>query len=350
MKSKISKEELFNGYMALISLALFYALAFLVFDWSTMRNHFLSIFLILDNLMYHTGVGATVFKLSDYLKKKKFHINEKDRNLIFYSLVIFLYTLMVVFLNDYCITYQETESIDIFWKCIYIRSISSLFISIIYIIRNYGQVIQENVLQNQKLKESLLKESEKASRAQMNMLKLQLDPHFMFNSLNTLIGLIEEDPEKAEDFTFELSRIYKYIISNMDQDTISLKAGILFIQDYCQLIEIRYPQQFIIEIAQNITKDPNEKILPLSLQLLVENAIKHNQHSIQHPLRIQIKRENDYVCVTNRLNSYHSHESSHILSMGVGMKNLNDRYKLICERIPIVLQSKDEYTVKIPII
>ena len=350
MKSKINKTELYNGYMALISLAFFYALAFIVFDWTTMHKYFLSSYLLIDNLLYYTGLGATVYQLSDYLKRKKFHINEKDRNLIFYSSIIFLYTLLVVFLNDYCITYQETRNMDIFWKCIYIRSISSLFISIIYIIRNYGQIIEENVLQNQKLKESLLKESEKASKAQMNMLKLQLDPHFMFNSLNTLVGLIEEDSKKAEDFTFELSRIYKYIISNLDQDTISLKAGISFIHNYCQLIEIRYPQQFIIEIAQDITKTSHEKILPLSLQLLVENAIKHNQHSIQRPLHIQIKREEDYVCVTNTLVPYPDNEKTHILSMGVGMKNLNDRYKLICDRIPVVLQSKDEYTVKIPII
>lgn len=350
MISKTNKSNHFNIYMEYSSLALFYVLAFIVFDWTTMKANLLSTFILLDNWFYHTGLGATVFYLSDYLKKKKFHINEKSSSLIFYSLAIFIYSIFLVFLNDYVITYQETKNVDIFWKCIYIRSISSLFISVIYIIRNYGQIIEENTIQNQELKESLQKESEKATKAQMNMLKLQLDPHFMFNSLNTLMGLIEENPKKAEDFTLELSRIYKYIVANLDQDTISLKAGMAFINNYCQLIEIRYPQQFCVEIEQGIVQDAHEKILPLSLQLLVENAIKHNQHSAEKPLRIQIKREDNYVCVTNTLNPYPDNEKTHILSMGIGMKNLNDRYKLISDRIPIALQSKDEYTVKIPII
>ena len=232
----------------------------------------------------------------------------------------------------------------------YIRTISSSLISIVYIIRNYGQIIQENTDLNLELKESLQKESEKATKAQMNMLKLQLDPHFMFNSLNTLVGLIDEDPQKAEDFTLELSRIYKYIVANLDRDTISLKAGMAFINNYCKLIEIRYPQEFLLEIEDGIVKTPEEKILPLSLQLLVENAIKHNQHSTKNPLRIKIKREGKFICVTNSINPYPEREKEHILSMGIGMKNLNDRYKLICERIPITLQSDSEYTVKIPII
>lgn len=350
MKIKINKEEQFNSCMSYCSLALFYTLAFIVFDWPTMREYILSFFIIMDNWMYHSGLGKTVFQLSDYLRKKKYHSNESSKKLFFYSAIIFFYTIFLVFVNDYGITYNYTNNKDIFWKCIYIRSISSLFISVIYIIRNYGQIIKENTIQNQELKESLQKESEKATKAQMNMLKLQLDPHFMFNSLNTLMGLIEESPKKAEDFTLELSRIYKYIVANLDQDTISLKAGMAFINNYCQLIEIRYPQQFCVEIEQGIVQDAHEKILPLSLQLLVENAIKHNQHSTKNPLRIQIKREDDYVCVTNTLNPYPDNEKAHVLSMGIGMKNLNDRYKLISDRIPIALQSKDEYTVKIPII
>lgn len=106
------------------------------------------------------------------------------------------------------------------------------------------------------------KESEKATKAQMNMLKLQLDPHFMFNSLNTLVGLIDEDPQKAEDFTLELSRIYKYIVANLDRDTISLKAGMAFINNYCKLIEIRYPQEFLLEIEDGIVKTLKKRSFP----------------------------------------------------------------------------------------
>ena len=350
MKLQLDKINYFDHVMAYLSLALFYLLVLIIFDWATINTYFLSTRGIIDNWMYHTGMSMTVFWLSDYLKKKKFHANANNKSLIVYSILIFLYTLLIILFYDFTQTYLWTKSTEIFWKSMYIRTISSSLISIVYIIRNYGQIIQENTDLNLELKESLQKESEKATKAQMNMLKLQLDPHFMFNSLNTLVGLIDEDPQKAEDFTLELSRIYKYIVANLDRDTISLKAGMAFINNYCKLIEIRYPQEFLLEIEDGIVKTPEEKILPLSLQLLVENAIKHNQHSTKNPLRIKIKREGKFICVTNSINPYPEREKEHILSMGIGMKNLNDRYKLICERIPITLQSDSEYTVKIPII
>ena len=277
MKLQLDKINYFDHVMAYLSLALFYLLVLIIFDWATINTYFLSTRGIIDNWMYHTGMSMTVFWLSDYLKKKKFHANANNKSLIVYSILIFLYTLLIILFYDFTQTYLWTKSTEIFWKSMYIRTISSSLISIVYIIRNYGQIIQENTDLNLELKESLQKESEKATKAQMNMLKLQLDPHFMFNSLNTLVGLIDEDPQKAEDFTLELSRIYKYIVANLDRDTISLKAGMAFINNYCKLIEIRYPQEFLLEIEDGIVKTPEEKILPLSLQLLVENAIKHNQ-------------------------------------------------------------------------
>ncbi len=350
MKIKFDKINYFDYGMAYLSLALFYLLALIIFDWSTITTYILSAWGIIDNWLYHTGMAMTVFGLSDYLKKKKFHANANNKSLVFYSILIFIYTLLIILFYDFTQTYLWTKSTEIFWKSMYIRTISSSLISIVYIIRNYGQIIQENTELNLELKESLQKESEKATKAQMSMLKLQLDPHFMFNSLNTLVGLIDENPQKAEYFTLELSRIYKYIVSNLDKDMISLKAGMAFINNYCQLIEIRYPQEFLVDIEEGIVRNPKEKILPLSLQLLVENAIKHNQHSSKNPLLIQIKREDNFVCVTNTLNPYPEQQKEHILSMRIGMKNLNDRYKLTCDRIPITLLSESKYTVKIPII
>lgn len=350
MKIRFDKINYFNYGMAYISLAMYYILAFIIFNWNDTEKLPFSFYGFFDNWMYYTGIAMTVFQLSDYLRKKKFHANAQNKKLITSSILIFLYTLLVILFNDYFITYLWTENIELFWKSMYIRTISSSLISIVYIIRNYGQIMQENTERNLELKENLQKESEKATKAQMNMLKLQLDPHFMFNSLNTLVGLIDENPQKAEDFTLELSRIYKYIVANLDNDTISLKAGIAFIKNYCKLIEIRYPQQFNVEIEEGIAKNNDEKILPLSLQLLVENAIKHNQHTTQNPLHIQIKREENYVCITNTICPYPDQEKEHILSMGIGMRNLNDRYKLISDNIPITLQSQNEYTVKIPII
>lgn len=152
--------------------------------------------------------------------------------------------------------------------------------------------------------EEIKSEREKTARAQLNTLKLQLDPHFMFNSLGTLSGIIVENPQKALDFTSRLSRIYKYIVAHLDQDSITLREGMRFIQDYCKHIEMRYKNHFVFDIASNICHDDEELILPLSLQLLVENAVKHNQHSEEHPLHIRIYRDDDFVCVSNELAPY----------------------------------------------
>jgi len=353
MKIKLHKVK-FNYFdigMAYLSFALFYMLAFLVFDWETMKRWLLDALYLFMSWAYYTGMGKTVFQLSDYFRKKKFHASTKNRDMVICSILIYLYTLLTILFFDLGITRPMTENSEIFWKSMFIRAITSTLISVFYIIKNYKQVIEENAELNVKLKGDLQKESEKTAKAQLNALKLQLDPHFMFNSLNTLLGLIDENTKRAEDFTLELSRIYKYIVANINQNTISLKAGMDFIRNYCKLIEIRYPQHFQIEVEAGVAKDEEkERILPLSLQLLVENAIKHNQHSIKSPLRIQIKREGNYICVSNTLHPYPDQEKEHVLSMGIGMKNLYDRYKLISDKIPIALQSDSEYIVKIPII
>lgn len=350
MKPISSNKKFKDEFMGLISLILYYVLAVIVYDKPFMLK-LIQPFYILINVMYYLGVGESIFWLSNYFRNKIFHANAKERKLILSSVIIFLYTLTIVVLFDYTIVYLGTEDRACFWESAYIRTISSSLIAIIYIIRNYGQVVLENAEQNSQLKDDLQKESEKATRAQLNMLKIQLDPHFMFNSLNTLVGLIDENPKDAQKFTLELSNIYKYIVSNINTDAISLATAIDFIHDYCQLIKIRYPQQFDIRIEEDIVKNQNEKVLPLSLQLLVENAIKHNQHSKEHPLIIRILREDDYICVINTLRPYNEIErKTHINSTGIGMRNLYERYKLLTDKIPLVLESKTEYIVKVPII
>ncbi len=348
---RCNRNNIFDDLMAYVSFVMYYLLAILVFDWLTFREIFLSFGGLFDNWLFYIGLSKTIFDISNYIKKKKFHLRASNRSLLGYSIFIFLYTLFLVLINDFLFLYIDTKDVVMTLKSLYIRTISSALIAIIYIIRNYAQVIQENAELNMELKEDLQKKSERATRAQLNMLKVRLDPHFMFNSLNALVGLIDEDPKKAEHFTLELSRIYKYIVANIDADTIELKEGMVFIENYCKLIEIRYPQQFKIRIEENITKNDEEKILPLSLQLLVENAVKHNRHSEECPLTICIKREGNYVCVTNKLNPYPENErKTHVASAGIGMKNLYDRYKLLTDRIPIVMESETEYIVKVPII
>lgn len=232
----------------------------------------------------------------------------------------------------------------------YIHLIVCVLVSSVSIIQACGNIIKQRNEEKTTLTEDIKSEKEKTARAQLNTLKLQLDPHFMFNSLGTLSGIIVEDPQKALDFTSRLSRIYKYIVAHLDQDSITLRDGMRFIQDYCKHIEMRYKNHFVFDIASNICHDDEELILPLSLQLLVENAVKHNQHSESHPLHIRIYRDDDFVCVSNELAPYTKIGYSKVEGTGIGIKNLFDRYKLLTDRIPIILQSDTTYTVQIPIV
>ena len=232
----------------------------------------------------------------------------------------------------------------------YVRLIVFMLLISVTLVQACGNVIKKKNEEKLKLIEELKSEREKAVKAQLNMLKLQLDPHFMFNSLGTLSGIIVADPQKALDFTSRLARIYKYIVAHISDDTITLHSGMDFIHDYCQHIEMRYKDNFIFDIEEHIWHDDEELILPLSLQLLVENAVKHNQHSVEHPLRIRIYREDDFVCVSNQVVPYEEIGRTRVGSTGIGIKNLYDRYKLLTDKLPIVLQSATTYTVQIPIV
>lgn len=328
---------------------IFYAIIYFGFYEAFVRYDFFSIweifwsFLSFETIYYFSlGVGKDAAK---HLLNKK--INENKVFLFF--LVSFIINLIVCFVYSCGIPIRyKNEALyqDIF----YIRLIINILVSTVAIVQACGQVIQQRNEEKLKLAEELRGEQETATRAQLNVLKLQLDPHFMFNSLGTLSGIITENPQKALDFTSRLSRIYKYIVAHINDDSIPLRDGMSFIQDYCQHIEMRYKDNFVFDIATDICHDDEEKVLPLSLQLLVENAVKHNQHSVEHPLHIRIYRDVDFVCVSNELVPYTEIGKSRADSTGIGIKNLFDRYKLLTDKIPIVLQSDTAYTVQIPIV
>ncbi len=240
----------------------------------------------------------------------------------------------------------QNSAVELF----YIQLVMFILISNVSMVRSCGIILKQKNDENLEMAQQLKGESEKAMKAQLNMLKLQLDPHFMFNSLGTLSGIIEEDPRKASEFTVRLAHIYKYIVAHISDDTVSLNESLRFIRDYCHHIEMRYTGNFVFTIDAGICHSDDEKILPLSLQLLVENAVKHNQHSEEHPLAIHIYRDGDYVCVANAFVPYPEESPSAFSSSGIGIKNLFDRYKLLTAFVPIVLQSEKTYMVKAPII
>ena len=176
-------------------------------------------------------------------------------------------------------------------------------------------------------------------------LKNQINPHFLFNSLNTLSSLIYTDTGKAEIFIDEFASIYRYVLENSDRFVVSLKEEVEFIKSFVYLLQIRFGEglQFNIKIESEKLK---YNLPTLSLQLLVENAIKHNVVTKDKPLKISITIENDYIFVKNNLQS----REENIVSTGIGLENLKQRYELLSNLNPEFIIENDHYIAKLPLI
>ena len=181
--------------------------------------------------------------------------------------------------------------------------------------------------------------------AQFESLKNQIDPHFLFNSLNVLSSLIEENPDNAQKFTTSLSKIYRYVLEQKDKELVPVEEELAFAKTYMNLLKMRFENSITFDLPSDYN-NPEAKVVPLSLQLLLENTIKHNVVSEQRPLHIKIYIENNYLIVANNL------QKKEILQerKGVGLQNIVNRYGLISERKVLVEETQIEFKVKIPIL
>lgn len=181
--------------------------------------------------------------------------------------------------------------------------------------------------------------------AQFESLKNQIDPHFLFNSLNVLSSLIEENPEAAQRFTTSLSKVYRYVLEQKDKELVTVEEEISFARTYMNLLKMRFENSLFYELPQSLP-DAESKVVPLSLQLLLENTVKHNVVSEKRPLHIRIFVENGYLCVQNDL------QKKEVLQdrRGVGLQNIVNRYGILTRRDVLVHETNETFTVKIPIL
>jgi two-component system, LytTR family, sensor kinase len=184
-------------------------------------------------------------------------------------------------------------------------------------------------------------------KAQFNLelLRNQVNPHFLFNNLNTLSALIYEDQDKAAGFLRMLSKVYRNILEYKNKETVSLSDELQFFDTYWQLLQIRFKDM----IQVFIRVDPNlhhKKMIPLTLQLLIENAIKHNVVSMQNPLLITIESQKDMLIVSNPIIKKESLD----YSSGLGLKIISNRYAYLSEKPFEVINDGTHFTLKIPLL
>lgn len=281
-----------------------------------------------------------------FITLDRIFVNERfSKKRIFVGFVSsFFLSLFVIFLLRLFInTIIENKSFSVFIanesaSDYVVASIFTFFILLIvhfiYLYKGY----QENKVKEQKIIAG-------TANAKFESLKNQIDPHFLFNSLNVLSSLIEENPENAQRFTTSLSKIYRYVLEQKDKELVSVEEELAFAKTYMNLLKMRFENSLFYELPTTII-NPEAKVVPLSLQLLLENTVKHNVVSEQRPLHIRIFMEGDYLAIQN------DYQKKEVLQerKGVGLQNIINRYGIITNRKVLIEQNEQTFTVKIPVL
>jgi LytS/YehU family sensor histidine kinase len=268
----------------------------------------------------------------------------------YFIIVLFGLTYLLFPYHSYTLKLLVTTNINLVYKLFIISGfLFFLFTLIDLALFSYRQYAIEQI-------KSIRQTSDRLN-LQLAALKNQLSPHFLFNSLNTASSLIYRNTETAERFVRKLAESYSKILDSVHFDLIPLSKELAIIDTYKFLMEIRYEEALEINISISELLY-NTAIPPLSLQLLVENAVKHNLVNTDKPLFITISSEQDeYITVSNNLNdkSYYIHYNNQLIenpemrSSGIGLKNIQNRYAFFTEK-PVVIEKSNDFIVKLPIL
>lgn len=243
---------------------------------------------------------CTIFALTSIIITKLLSKVEFFRRLTVASQSLFCVTVLLLnmlvavgFEKIYNFILPAPDSV-LFWMSVYMFCFISTLLTLVHTTFHYCKMA--------------ISQRDKMSMLQKKNLKRQLDPHFVFNSLSALAELTRQNPEQAERYVIKLSKVYRYILSHIEQDYASLAESLRFISDYVSLQEIRLSGRVNLVVEDFLVAD-SDFILPMSLQLLVENAIKHNPPDTGEVLAIRILRIGDWIVVSNSTNNYVSAES-----------------------------------------
>lgn len=178
----------------------------------------------------------------------------------------------------------------------------------------------------------------------LQALENQLSPHFVFNNFSILADLIEVDPKRASEYLMNMSKVYRYTLSHLDHDMVSLQEELDFLQRYLALLKQRFGEGIQVDIRTDVTLRQGQ-LPPAALQVLIENAIKHNEHTVTRPLHIYVTSDETSVSVTNNKQPIATAESTK-----VGLHNIIERNRLLTNQQVTISDTADDYCVTIPLI
>jgi sensor histidine kinase YesM len=283
------------------------------------------------------------YMLLMFFRKRYPAIEQTNYRVIFTAITIIIYTIIaqasIKLVIGNLLEIMEPLTWQGFYDGFYVSTITTIIILLIYETTYFFSQWKKEVLNAEKLKSQQLK-------MELSVLKNQISPHFLFNSLNTLITLIEENPKVASDFTEKLSEVYRYILQNKEKELVKLSTELHFVESYLFLLKMRFGNNLNFE--KNISEDLLEQYIPpLTLQMLVENAIKHNIVSISKPLTIQIySHKTDTLIVQNTLQKKNFVKDS----TQKGLVNIKKRYQFLTRDRVDVITTANYFMVALPLI
>ncbi len=341
MKDKTSKQR--KSLLANIASVLLISIL-ITFIFGGLKGGWYTFFL---NIIYGAAIGLSIALGSGYISKKMLRKGDWLQNpsrRFFKTLAaitgFILFDVLIINMVWFHVT-QDRGYFEIFEHFVYNWIMATEFI--------IGMVIYLFILSSRFVKQinefylEIEKNKEEAAKNKLTMLRNQINPHFLFNSLNVLSSLIYKDVEKADEFIAKLSDIYRYVVEVQDEEVVPLKKELNFVSEYLQLLKIR----FGTKIDYDISIEEKMLIAPMSLQILVENAVKHNKISEDKPLRIRITGGKDHtVVVSNTYNPVNEKTAS----TGLGLDNLRSRYKMLTDKEIVDYIKDDEFVVELPLL
>ena len=297
------------------------------------------------NLMYCVSLTYVNAYLFDYLNERNWEKYAKYRLAIGAAASVVL-TMIAIFVlrmiqeigiegESYIEFISEERSNGTFYfTALLLTVLISVFFHAIY----FYQELQKKKVKEQKIIAG-------TASAQFDALKNQLDPHFLFNSLNVLTSLIDENPDAAQKFTTSLSKVYRYVLEQKNKELVSVDEELQFARTYVSLLKMRFEDSIKFDIPERAS-NPEARVVPLSLQLLLENAVKHNVVNASRPLHIKIYEKGNALIVENNLQPKEVVKKS----SGVGLVNIKQRYDLLTKRTVSIEKSPSIFMVALPML
>ena len=290
---------------------------------------------LVNNLTFSLFFSGISLWIGDLFVRHFYH--DKTYKFVFaVGFVLVFLNILFALIVEQCTTllFDKRQTFERVWESAYSFGLISSLSTLIYITHAYHKRI--------------IKDNEEKVSLKLRNLKMQLDPHFLFNSLSVLSGLISLDPVLAERFTIRLARIYRSFTKSIDREYLHLEEALALAADYMELMKVRFP--FVSLKIKPFQFEHNEYLISLSLQIILENAVKHNMSSAEHPIIVEIDRCKDMLVISNNLTHTERHDSDIVPSLKLGLSNLKDRTRLLCGKDLIVIKDDLHFEVRIPII